>query len=531
MARRLPGHLLHLEVQPAAVKIVRYFFVGGTAAAVDLLLFGLLTLVLGVHWFYAAAISFVPATAVNYLLSIRFVFGSQVRFARQSEITLVFAVSAVGLALNELLLWIAIDGLGIPLLVSKVLASGGVFLWNYTLRAHYIFNPSPRSAVRLDDNLGHDCCTEDPRVKATIALLVESLEGGGAERAMLDIGRGLAQRGLDIDLVLIRSTGPYLEDVPDSVRVVALNTRRPLATLLALVKYLLYRRPSLLLSTLTRCNVAALLARVPLAGHLPVIVRRASHFSMDYATRPFRGRVLLAVERALWPFADALVANSSAVAVDLKRIAPRISARVRVIRNPVVWPELSARAAEPVDHPWMSDARVPVVLAAGGLRPVKDHTTLLRAFALVTGERTARLVIIGDGVERDRLSELARELGIASDVDLPGFQRNPFAWMARARVFVMSSIFEGAPNALVQAMACGTTVVSTDCPGGTREILGDGALGALTPVGDHGALAAAISEALDNPLAPSALIGRANDFSADASISAYEEAIGAVLNR
>ena len=368
-------------------------------------------------------------------------------------------------------------------------------------------------------------------MKATVALFVGSLEGGGAERAMLDIGRGLAERGLVVDLVLMRSTGPYLEDVPDSVRVVALNTRRPLATLVALVKYLFYRRPNLLLSTLTSCNVAALLARVALAGRLPVIVRRASLFSMDYATRPFRGRVLLAVERALWPFADAVVANSSAVAVDVKRIAPRVSPRVRVIRNPVVWPDLSVRAAEPVDHPWMCDARVPVVLAAGGLRRVKDHATLLRAFALVTGERTVRLVIIGDGAERDRLAELACELGIASNVELPGFQHNPFAWMARARVFVMSSIFEGAPNALVQAMACGTTVVSTDCPGGTREILGDGAWGALTPVGDHRALATAISEALDNPLAPKALIGRANDFSAEASISAYEDAIAAVLNR
>ena len=131
------------------MKIVRYFFVGGTAAAADLLLFGLLALVFGVHWFFAAAISFVPATAVNYLLSIRFVFRSQVRFARRAEVTLVFAVSAVGLALNELLLWIAVDGLAIGLLISKVLASGGVFLWNYGLRAYHIFNPSPGSIMRL----------------------------------------------------------------------------------------------------------------------------------------------------------------------------------------------------------------------------------------------------------------------------------------------------------------------------------------------------------------------------------------------
>ena len=367
-------------------------------------------------------------------------------------------------------------------------------------------------------------------MKEKIALFVRSLEGGGAERAMLDIGRGLAERGFAVDLVLMRRTGQYFDDVPDSVRVVALDTHGLLATLSALIYYLRRRRPSVLLSTLTTCNVAALLAGVQ-QPDMRVIVRQASHFSMNYATRPLRGRIALSVERALWRFADAVVANSCGVAHDIKRIAPRIAPRVRVIRNPVVWPGLSARAAETVDHPWLRDDDVPVVLAAAGLRPVKDQATLLRAFALVADERTARLVIIGDGAERDRLLELARELGIADKVDLPGFQRNPFAWMARARVFVMSSIFEGAPNALVQAMACGTTVVSTDCPGGTREMLGDGRWGTLTPVGDHVALAAAISEAMDNPKAPGDLKSRASDFSAESSINGYEDAIAEVLNR
>ena len=368
-------------------------------------------------------------------------------------------------------------------------------------------------------------------MKEKIALFVGSLEGGGAERAMLDIGRGLAQRGFTVDLVLMRPTGPYLADVPDSVRVVALDTRSLLATLPALMNYLRCRRPSVLLSTLTTNNVAALLACVRLGRDLRVIVRQASHFSMDYATRSLRGRIALAIERALWRFADAVVANSCAVAGDLKRIAPRISSRVRVIRNPVVGPDLHERAAEPVDHPWFRDTKVPVVLAAGRLISVKDHATLLKAFAAVAGERVVRLVIIGEGVERDRLLALARGLGIADRVDLPGFQRNPFAWMARSGVFVMSSLFEGSPNVLVQAMACGTTVVSTDCPGGTREILGSGAWGALTPVGDYRALAAAISEALDNPMAPGELIGRANDFSTESSIDGYEDAIAGVLNR
>lgn len=368
-------------------------------------------------------------------------------------------------------------------------------------------------------------------MKVKIALFVGSLGGGGAERAMLDIGRGLAHRGFVVDLVLMQSAGPYLEEVPGSVRVVSLNSYGLLATLPALMSYLRRRRPSVLLSTLSTCNTAALLARVQLRRCLPVIVRQASHFSTDRASRSLRGRIALAVERALWRFADAVVTNSSAGADDVKRIAPRISPRVRVIRNPVVWPDLRARAAEPVDHPWLSDDDVPVVLTAGRLNPVKNHAALLRAFALVAVERTARLVILGEGAERDPLLASARELGIADKVDLPGFQRNPFAWMARARVFVMSSLFEGSPNVLVQAMACGTTVVSTDCPGGTREILGDGAWGALTPVGDHRALAAAISDAMDNPMAPGQLIKRANDFSAESSINDYQDAIAGVLNR
>ena len=375
------------------------------------------------------------------------------------------------------------------------------------------------------------CSLRSSGVKEITALFVGSLGGGGAERAMLDIGRGLAERGFVVDLVLMQSNGPYLKDVPDSVRVVALNTYGILATLPALMNYLRRRRPSVLLSTLNTCNVAALLAGIQLRRDLPVIVRQASHFSMDYATRPLRGRIALALERALLPFADVVVANSCAVAGDLERIAPRIPSRVRVIRNPVVWPDLPARATEPVDHPWFQDGEVPVVLAAGRLHPIKDHATLVRAFALVARARSARLVIIGEGAERDRLSAFARELGISGEVSFPGFQRNPFAWMVRARVFVMSSLFEGAPNVLVQAMACGTSVVSTDCPGGTREILGDGAWGALTPVGDHRALAAAISDAMDNPTPPGKLIERANDFSAAASINGYQRVITGMLNR
>ena len=178
----------------------------------------------------------------------------------------------------------------------------------------------------------------------------------------------------------------------------------------------------------------------------------------------------LILERALWRFADAVVANSFGSARDLKRIAPGIAPRVRVIHNPVVWPDHRTKAAEPVQHPWFAQ-NTPIVLAAGRLVNRKDHATLLRAFALVAKARPARLIIIGEGEERDNLGALADELGIADIVELPGFRRNPFAWMAKASVFVLPSVYEGSPNVLIQAIACGTPVVSTDCPSGPREIL------------------------------------------------------------
>ena len=201
---------------------------------------------------------------------------------------------------------------------------------------------------------------------------------------------------------------------------------------------------------------------------------------------------------------------------------------MRVIHNPVVWPDHRTKAAEPVEHPWFAQ-HTPVVLAAGRLINLKDHATLLRAFALVAKARPAQLIIIGEGEERDNLGALAYELGIADLVELPGFRRNPFAWMAKASVFVLSSVYEGSPNVLIQAMACGTPVVSTDCPSGPREILQDGTLGTLVPVGDHSAMAEAILNAIDDPTESTRLMSRADEYSAESSIRRYVDVIAEAL--
>ena len=238
------------------------------------------------------------------------------------------------------------------------------------------------------------------------------------------------------------------------------------------------------------------------------------------------------VERALYRRADIVFAETQPIADDLIRIGPEMRSRVRVVPVPIVrWEEIRRQETEVVEHPWMRDEASPIVLAASRFDPIKDHATLLRAFAWVARSRPARLVIIGEGPERERIWTMARELGIGAKVALPGFQRNPYAWMARAQVFVVSSLTEGGPRVLAEAMACGTTPVSTDCPGGPRDMLGDGRWGGLVPVGDHRALADEISRAIDHPIPASELKRRADDYSVAASSDRFEQLIRTLMEQ
>jgi glycosyltransferase involved in cell wall biosynthesis len=223
----------------------------------------------------------------------------------------------------------------------------------------------------------------------------------------------------------------------------------------------------------------------------------------------------------LYPRASQIIAVSDGVADDLSRFSGVERNRIDVVQNPVVTPELAALADEPVDHPWFSPGEPPVILGVGRLSDQKDFATLLRAFALVRAKRPARLVILGEGGYRAELEQLVTQLGIGADVDLPGFAGNPFSYMSKASLFVLSSKFEGLPGALIEAMACGTPVVATDCPSGPREILEDGSLGGLVPVGDPESLAAAIGHALDQPTPPGRLRAKAAEYTVDRAVSRY----------
>lgn len=355
-----------------------------------------------------------------------------------------------------------------------------------------------------------------------IAMFMPSLARGGAEKVFLRVAAGLARRGFAVDLLIERTVRHQLELAPGAIRLVRLDARLSVTSLPKLLRYLYRERPDVLLSNLDWTNAFALIAKKFFARDLRVVVRQATTFSAAYADSRFTMRmVVMKALKRLMPSADAIIAVSPGVAGDLERhVSGTVRSLVHVVPNPVVDSELSAQAAAPVAHPWFADRRVPVVLSAGRLHSHKDFPTLLRAFSEVVKSRPARLVILGEGPRLDKLKALARKLRIDRAVDFPGFQANPFAYMAKARVFALSSQYEGLPAVLIESMACGTPVVSTDCHG-PSEILEGGRWGRLVPVRDPRALAAAILDSLEHSIDPERLVSRASHYAVESSIDQY----------
>ena len=330
-----------------------------------------------------------------------------------------------------------------------------------------------------------------------LAIFAPSMAGGGAERGALKLAEGLTHRGYEVDLVLAAAEGPRMAELSPRVRVVDLRARRVGTSLPALVRYLRREKPSAVASVLDHANVVLLLAgkigRYP--GRVVVIEQNTlSVAAINGKSR--RDRMMPRFVARFYPWADYVVGVSEGVVDDLAQYADVGPEKMRVVFNPIVSTDLLEKSRAPVEHPWFADGAPPVLVAAGRLRPQKDFPTLFAAFARVVAERPARLLVLGEGPERARLESLVDELGLKGTVELPGATDNPYAFMSRAAAFVLSSRWEGLPTVLVEALACGAPVVSTDCPSGPREILAGGSYGRLVPVGDVDALARGLIAAL-----------------------------------
>ena len=360
-----------------------------------------------------------------------------------------------------------------------------------------------------------------------VAIFLPTLHGGGAERVMLTLSQGFAERGVSTDLVLAKAEGPYIKHVSNLVRVVDLNASRVLFSLPRLVWYLHQTRPHAMLTALEHANLVAIIARNMAKVETRLVISvRGTPSCVDALTQSLRVRIIPSLARMLYPSADSVVAVSHGVAEDVKRFYRLPASHVRVVYNPVMVGDILNKAQQPIGHPWLQGEMPPVILAVGRLSEEKDFVTLLRAFVHVRKMVDARLVILGEGRQRQMLERLITELNLKGYVDLPGFVENPYAYMRRAAVFVLSSRHEGLSNVLIEALACGTPVVATDCPSGPREILEDGKWGKLVPVGNPEALAEAIVETLQSPPSPQGLQRRASEFSVEASVEQYLQVLG-----
>ena len=357
-----------------------------------------------------------------------------------------------------------------------------------------------------------------------IALFLHDLRGGGVERISVNLANGLSRQGHRVDLVLINQAGnrAYFDALDAEVSVLELEQRRTLTSLVGFRCYLNRSRPDLVIAAMTHVNVSALIARSISRAKPHVIVVEHSTMSRKLATQmPMTVRMAYRLAPWIYRWADTIGAVSEGVKQDLAAVAGMPKDTISVLYNPVVGPELIRQAGEPLEHDWFVDDAPPVVLAVGSLTPAKNFALLIAAFALLRARRCLRLMILGEGPLRDDLAERAARTGYGDDIAMPGFVANPFTYMARAAVVALSSDVEGLPTVLIEAMACGTPVVATDCPSGPAEILLGGKLGILTTPGDVEAFAEALTRTLDAPQSPERLMKHAATFDVAQASSRY----------
>ncbi|MFD1598148.1 glycosyltransferase [Halobellus rarus] len=354
---------------------------------------------------------------------------------------------------------------------------------------------------------------------------------GGAEQVTVAIVNGLSAGGHDVELVVSDLRGRLAEKISPDVTVTELGPILPglgIATHVpALARYLQRVQPAIIFPQMTHASVVCLAANRLVDVDTVIVPVKHCAFG-ESPSQTTKGRALEYLAIRLFPTADHVVGVSQGVLDSMVERMALDPAEMSVLHNPVDIGAIREQAASPVDHEWIEDDDLDVVVFVGRHEEQKDLETWLRAFAEVhESNPNTRGVLAGTGSQRERLLNLAETLGIGDVVSFPGYVENPYRYMYRASVFMLSSRFEGLPTVLIEALACGTQIVATDCPSGPREILleGGGVCGRLAPVGDASGLAAAVLETLRHPLPEMSLRQRAADFTPEVVLGEYERFI------
>lgn len=367
-----------------------------------------------------------------------------------------------------------------------------------------------------------------------VVFLINDLSGGGAEKALKLLSRHLACEGVETRVVTIQdgNDGYALDAGIERVTMRSQGLGRGIGKVLALPAHAaelatVLRRwqPDVCVSFLPRSNIAHVMTRW-FGNTRPILLTEQISSRDNYPGNGVGDRVMRALISRFHPRADAVFPSSQGVLDGLATFGVSRE-KMHVVHNPISMDDIRRSMSEPVTG--VDFGEVPTVITVGRYAEQKDHATLLRAFAIVHRNRAARLVLVGQGPLRAQLEALASELGVSDSVLFTGWQPNPFAWLARADLFVLSSRYEGFGNVIVEAMACGLPVVSTDCPSGPREILRDGDAGMLVPVGDVPALADAMTAVLSDRDLSDRLVAKSAARAPDFDISVIGPRYAALL--
>jgi glycosyltransferase involved in cell wall biosynthesis len=337
-----------------------------------------------------------------------------------------------------------------------------------------------------------------------VMIVINSLGGGGAERAVVNLLKGLNRKDFSITLLLYEGIIDY--PLQENVEVITLGLRSSrniiklttgfITKIISITRLIRRNRPDIVFSMLSGTNVIAILAKSLSGVPCKAIVGEQNHPSMSLKIGMYHGITKLLIKR-LYPKAEKIIAVSQGIKEDLIKNFRLSGEKIEVIYNPTDITEIEMLSAEESSHPWFND-EPPIIISVARLEKQKGHSYLIKAFSLVRQSLVCRLLIIGKGEEEGKLVNAVNALELRDDVDFLGFQRNPFKYMARSSLFVLSSLYEGFGNVIVEGMALGLPVIATDCPSGPSEIIEHGKNGLLVPVKDERALAQAILYVLTN---------------------------------
>lgn len=379
-----------------------------------------------------------------------------------------------------------------------------------------------------------------------IVFFISSFRAGGGEKQMIEIANTFADRGYEVDLLVLKQAGDLERIVGGKVRVFSLDSRRIVFSLPKLMSYFRKRKPNALLSVDEHTHILSIIAKMFTMSPVRIVLRVGNMLSILESHYVGKSKILPFLNRRLLKRANLIIANSRGVADDLISVTGISLGRVVVILNPKPLGEILEKAREPLKDEWFLNKESPVIVAVGRLRVQKNFQLLIRAFAKLPKELNARLVIVGGGREEQRLKKLAEDLLCAERVHFTGYVPNPYPYMTQADLFVATSLWEGLPNAVIEALVCGAPTIASDCSSGPREILapdtdyrkrlvkGHGIeyakYGVLFAVDDEDALVEAMTKMLgDAPLRAkySALSKeRAEAFDSEYIVDEYARALG-----